>query len=250
MDTGEDFKLDRADRSGAEGIVYNDTITIGTIKGMEQAIGGASSFTGPFDTFNFPFDGILGLGFPEVSTFQKRPVFDTFIAQGAVDHPVFGIKFTETAGELDLGAVNADLYTGDLAIVEVVHEGRWQIKMDSLIVNGQEIVADIEAIVDTTARFITLPAHTSESANSAIGAQKESEGMYTVDCSLHIDFTLTFAGTAYPANRVPNGGGVCYSVFQDSAPGDNVATFGSLFLRHVYTVFSRDPKYVGFATLA
>ena len=256
MDTGEDFKVEYLDRSAAEGIIYNDTLTIGAVQVTEQAIGGATSFGGPFDTFNFPLDGVLGLGFPEESSFQKRSVFDTMIAQGAVDHPVFGFKFTDTAGELDLGAANADLFTGDLAIVDVTQgSGHWQIKSDSLSINGEEISVSTEFIVDTSISYISLSPDLNAKLSSMIGAKEEpdaGEGAYTIDCNGVQSIYLTFAGTAFVVSPVgpplDEVGEKCLSNFWGN--GEDVARLGLPFLRNVYSVFSRDPLNVGFATLA
>ena len=54
----------------------------------------------------------MGLGFPEISTFNTRPVFHTLIDQGQVAEPVFAFKIANNGSELMLGGVNENLFQG------------------------------------------------------------------------------------------------------------------------------------------
>ncbi|KAI8865374.1 hypothetical protein GQ42DRAFT_181939 [Ramicandelaber brevisporus] len=82
------------------------------------------------------------------------------------------------------------------------------------------------------------------------------EGHYKYPCDSQIDITLTFAGTAFPIsvalfNRGPvsEGSSDCLSGIVGTG-SDNIALIGTVYLENVYTEFSLDPLYVGFAKLA
>ncbi|KAK3186924.1 hypothetical protein K4F52_004368 [Lecanicillium sp. MT-2017a] len=156
------------------------------------------------------------------------------IAQKAVDHPVFGFKFTDEGGELDLGAANLDTFTGDLSVVEVTQNGHWQIKLDSVNVNGQEIAADIETIVDTNTLFTYVSPDLAKSFHAQTPGSAEypdgGEGMYRFPCDSQLDITFTFAGKRFPyipmRNAVQDGSSDCLSTIVGSG-SDNVLLLGN-----------------------
>ena len=69
------------------GFVSNDKLCIGQVYVKDQLFAEATHIESSF--FNGPYDGILGLGFDEISVNRIPTVFCNLIRQGAIDKPVF-----------------------------------------------------------------------------------------------------------------------------------------------------------------
>lgn len=143
------FLLKYGDRSRVLGIEYTDTVTIAGLNATDQTLGAATDYSEGFDSTNFPPDGLMGMGFQSISVYNAPPVFQTLIAKGQTDSPVFAMKLTAIGSELTLGRLNSDLYTGDVTYVPVSPQGYWQISFDSLNVGGIKVVGNTSCIVDS-----------------------------------------------------------------------------------------------------
>merc|ERR1711942_571802 len=65
------------------------------------------------------FDGILGMGFPQIAVNDAPPVFNNMIDQGVVEAPVFSFWLNrdpdaEIGGELILGGSDPQFYEGEM----------------------------------------------------------------------------------------------------------------------------------------
>ncbi|KAL8494726.1 hypothetical protein ACS0TY_025529 [Phlomoides rotata] len=77
------------------------------------------------------FDGILGLGFKEISVGKATPVWDKMVAQGLVKEPVFSFWLNRNSeevegGELVFGRVDPSHFIGEHTYVHVTKKGYWQ----------------------------------------------------------------------------------------------------------------------------
>lgn len=87
------------------------------------------------------FDGILGLGFDTISVDGVTPVWYNLVAQGQVAEPVFAFWLNRdpsgiSGGELVLGGVDENHYTGDFAYTNITKEGYWQFLAHDFLING------------------------------------------------------------------------------------------------------------------
>ena len=69
------------------GFTSSDKLCLGDICIQEQLFAEATHIESSF--FNGPYDGILGLGFEEISVNRIPTVFDNLVKQGAIDAPTF-----------------------------------------------------------------------------------------------------------------------------------------------------------------
>jgi hypothetical protein len=84
-----------------------------------QTVGAALTYSTAFEEFNFPPDGLVGLGYEEISVYNSTPLFQTLVAQGCVTHPQFAFKLASTGSELYLGGTNPELYEGFFTYIPV-----------------------------------------------------------------------------------------------------------------------------------
>ncbi|XP_058101255.1 phytepsin-like [Magnolia sinica] len=124
------------------------------------------------------FDGILGLGFQEISVGKVVPVWDNMVNQGLVKNPVFSFWFNRNAqdeegGEIVFGGVDPNHYKGQHTYVPVTQKGYWQFDMGDVHIGGETtgICSDgCSAIADSGTSLIAGPTATITEINQAIGA--------------------------------------------------------------------------------
>ena len=83
---GTDFKICYG-AGCMSGFVSNDKLCIGQACIHDQLFAEATHIESSF--FNGPYDGILGLGFEEISVNRIPTVFDNLIRQGVIDNRIF-----------------------------------------------------------------------------------------------------------------------------------------------------------------
>ncbi|XP_047330203.1 aspartic proteinase A1-like [Impatiens glandulifera] len=78
------------------------------------------------------YDGIIGLGFQEISVGGVAPVWYNMMNQGLIQNPVFSFWLNknfkeEEGGELVFGGIDPKHHKGDHTYVPVTHKGYWQV---------------------------------------------------------------------------------------------------------------------------
>ncbi|XP_047330200.1 aspartic proteinase A1-like [Impatiens glandulifera] len=90
------------------------------------------------------FDGIIGLGFREMSLGGVAPVWYNLLSQDLIQNPVFSFWLNrntkeEEGGELVFGGIDPKHYKGYHTYVPVILKGHWQFDMDDVFIKGQPI---------------------------------------------------------------------------------------------------------------
>ncbi|CAL1407094.1 unnamed protein product [Linum trigynum] len=116
------------------------------------------------------FDGILGLGFQEISVGNAVPVWYNMVNQGLVKKPVFSFWLNrnvegEGGGEIVFGGADPSHYKGKHTYVPVTQKGYWQFDMG-------------DAIADSGTSLLAGPTTVIAQINHAIGAS----GVVSQEC--------------------------------------------------------------------
>ena len=114
-DLGRGFMSTYGPRQSVSGRLYSDTVDIAGLTATGQALGAADRYTAGFAKSVFPPDGVLGMGYQSISTYNLPPVFANLVTQGETTDSVFAFKLAQTGSELTLGGVNNALYTGSFS---------------------------------------------------------------------------------------------------------------------------------------
>lgn len=203
------------------------------------------------------FDGILGLAFPILSVNQVTPAFYNLINQGDLDQEEFafylGNSFTDK-GELMLGGVDSEYYTGDFSYVPLTAETYWQINMDGLSVSGESYATNAKAIVDSGTSILTGPSEEVAKIAEAVGAKPFISGEYLMACDYDapslvftlndIEYTLTPEDYLIPDGDICLFGMMALDIPEPTGP---LWILGDVFMRKYYTVFDTKNSRVGFA---
>ncbi|XP_078495231.1 cathepsin D-like [Ciona intestinalis] len=251
------------------GFVSSDTVTIAGVKSKNQLFAEATKEPG-LTFVAAKFDGILGMGYPEISVNGITPVFNQMYKQKALALNQFSFYLNRDAnassgGELYLGGVDAKKFTGNFSYHPVTVKGYWQISMDSVSVgtSTSACVAGCKAIVDSGTSLLAGPTDEIEKINKLIGATKFLNGEYLVQCNkmpTMPDITFSLSGVKYtlkPSDYVMKesaaGESLCISGFMGldvPPPRGPLWILGDIFMGKFYTTFDFANNRVGFAQLA
>uniref|UniRef100_A0A034WG88 Lysosomal aspartic protease n=1 Tax=Bactrocera dorsalis TaxID=27457 RepID=A0A034WG88_BACDO len=242
------------------GYLVEDTVSVAGLPISDQVF--AVATTEPGTTFvDAVFDGILGMGYQEISNDNVVPPFYNLYKQGLVKEPVFSFYLTRDGtssqgGVLTLGGIDSDHYEGDITYVPVASKGYWQFSVGTVYVGDSEFSFGDPGIADTGTSLVAVPFYLYENIQELIGAEPNNEGQYFVDCSQvfslpKISFTIagknfTLEGSDYIFEvKADSGEQLCMSAFEDA--GTPFWILGDVFIGRYYTVFDLGNNQVGFA---
>ncbi|KAI3795724.1 hypothetical protein L1987_38381 [Smallanthus sonchifolius] len=124
------------------------------------------------------FDGILGLGFKEISVGKAVPVWENMVTQNLVKDHVFSFWLNRKSeegegGEIVFGGVDPKHFTGEHTYVPVTQKGYWQFDMGDVLIGGKPTgfcKGACSAIADSGTSLIAGPTEVINQINLAIGA--------------------------------------------------------------------------------
>jgi len=249
------------------GFLSTDTTCIAGVCAADQTFAEATHEPG-LAFIAAKFDGILGMGFKEIAVLGVTPVFDNMVEQGVVEEPVFSFWLNrdpnaEHGGELILGGSDPEYYTGDMTYVPVERKGYWEIKMDAMNSNSNNVGCSggCTAIVDTGSSLLVGPTAETNAINKMIGGKEivPGKGQYSVDCATidslpTVDFviggqTFQLSGSDYILKITQMGQSQCISGFMGmDLPMGPWWILGDVFIGKFYSEFDMGNARVGFAT--
>ncbi|KAF9219141.1 acid protease [Gyrodon lividus] len=242
VDLDRTFNIEYEDGDSVPGNLYNDTVLVAELRATEQIVGVASAYPAGMRFPAFLADGLMGMAFRDISTYDASPVFQTLIS------------------ELYLGGTNPDMYTGDFTYTPVTVPGFWQVSVDLIVANGQILFTDVDSIVDTGTELIYgLPwdvATIYEIVGGTDASGTLGDGYYTFRCDEVPNISFTFGDTSFPifpenlsTGTTFPGSEDCIGVIVGQDLAEGAWLIGGAFLRGVYTAFDVGDMRVGFATL-
>eukprot|EP01059_Diplonema_ambulator_P033956 TRINITY_DN738_c0_g1_i10.p1 TRINITY_DN738_c0_g1~~TRINITY_DN738_c0_g1_i10.p1 ORF type:complete len:395 (+),score=163.06 TRINITY_DN738_c0_g1_i10:43-1227(+) len=253
--------------SGAvRGTCDQDTVTFGGLKVKNQVFAETTAEPGlPWVVGRF--DGILGMGWVQISVNGITPVFFSMMEQKLVDAGQFSFYLSAQAwphkktSELALGGVDPAHFTGNFSYVPVSKDGYWQIHTDSISVGNETIHANFDSVVDSGTSLLAFPLATAVRINSKLGcidAGIECVFEACPDFSTLPPLNVTLAGKVYTLSgedyilqvQEPGAPTQCISGimgFPGALPENLGAILGDVFMRKYYTTFDAANNRVGFA---
>ncbi|TKS77528.1 Pepsin A [Collichthys lucidus] len=237
------------------GYLASDTVEVGGISVANQVFG-ISQSEAPFMA-HMAADGILGLAFQSIASDNVVPVFDNMIKQQLVQQPLFSVYLSskgQQGSEVLFGGTDSNYYTGQINWIPLTSATYWQIKMDSVTINGQTVACSggCQAIIDTGTSLIVGPNSDINNMNSWVGASTNQYGEATVNCQniqSMPDVTFTLNGQAF---TVPASAYVSQSYYGCSTGfgqggSQQLWILGDVFIREYYAIFDVQAQYIGLA---
>ncbi|KTG06658.1 hypothetical protein cypCar_00007535 [Cyprinus carpio] len=231
------------------GFLSEDVVVVGGIP-VVQVFAEATAL--PAIPFIFAkFDGVLGMGYPDVAIDGITPVFDHIMDPTHIP-----------GGELVLGGTDPNYHTGSFHYMNIKEEGKWEVIMKGVSVGADMLFCKdgCTAVIDTGSSYITGPASSISILMKTIGAVELAEGGYTVNCSLvKLLPTVTFhlggqeyslMGEDYILWQSEFGEDICtvtFNALDVPPPTGPIWILGATFIARYYTEFDRGNNRIGFA---
>ncbi|KAH8041917.1 hypothetical protein HPB51_019552 [Rhipicephalus microplus] len=184
---GTHFEIEYGSGS-VKGELSSDTFGLGNVKVKGQTFAEITEEDGESFAAG-KFDGVLGLGYPQMAVLNVPPVFDLMLDQGVAEKPVFCFYLDRNAedpngGEVLFGGIDEAHYKGDITYLPVTKKAYWQFNMDGISLSDKATFCKkgCQAIADTGTSLLTGPSVDVKKINRIIGAKEASPGQYLVDC--------------------------------------------------------------------
>uniref|UniRef100_A0A8B9Y2B8 Peptidase A1 domain-containing protein n=1 Tax=Bos mutus grunniens TaxID=30521 RepID=A0A8B9Y2B8_BOSMU len=238
-----------------KGFLAYDTVRIGDLLSTDQEFGLSMEEHGFED---LPFDGVLGLNYPDMSFITTIPIFDNLKNQGAFSEPVFAFYLGKAKGSVVMfGGVDHHYYKGELNWVPLIHAGDWSVHMDRISMKRKVIACSggCEALVDTGTSLILGPRRLVNNIQKLIGATPQGSEHYISCFAVYtlpsIIFTINGINYPVPARAYihKDSRGHCYPTFKENTVSTSTETWilGDVFLRLYFSVFDRGNDRIGLA---
>jgi len=252
------------------GVYSADTIKIGDVSVADYTFAEVDNTKGLGPAFLAgKFDGILGMGWDDISVDHVMTPLRALVNSKQLEKNQFAFYLGSSGGdgELVIGGVNPDHYTGDFNTVPTIDtipgkRGYWALDLGGVTINGKSATTAKKAIVDSGTSLMAVPKEDMTAIAAAVGAKQASpippfNREYTIDCNSQApDIDISIGGQTYTLTKkdyVLNEKGQCLLGFtgldvpaQDGGP---LWILGDVFMRAHYVKFDVDNKELGFATI-
>ena len=255
------------------GMLASDTFVLGPLRIHDQMFGQITEEEGQVFVAG-KFDGILGLSFPSLSATDRKPVFDSIMAQKLLSDNMFSFYYTALPlqhSAIVFGQPSRELYSGELQWVSVSKPVYWEVNLVDIEYGGESLgvckEAPCKAVVDTGTSLLTGPSAQVTKLLRKMGVQRDCSGMELLKPLTYVlsdargqyrltiepeYFVLKSAVRVLPGYNigVAPGTKICRAGFMAldvPAPRGPLFILGDVFLRKFFTVFDRDNQRIGFA---
>ncbi|XP_076023075.1 renin [Genypterus blacodes] len=264
VENGTGFSIQYAS-GNIRGFLSEDVVVVGGIPVVQVFAEATSLSAMPF--IFAKFDGVLGMGYPNVAIDGITPVFDRIMSQHVLKEEVFSVYYSRDpkhspGGELVLGGTDPNYYTGTFNYMGTRDIGKWEVIMKGVSVGNQMLFCaeGCTAVIDTGSSYITGPASSVSVLMKTIGAQLDESG-YKVNCdtvktlpsvTFHLgghEYELTQEDYILWQSQIE--GDVCTVTFRGldvPPPTGPIWILGANFIARYYTEFDRHNNRIGFAT--
>jgi len=235
------------------GEFYNDKVCVGTMCADVGFIAATHESEDPFK--NVPFDGIMGMGFDDLSTDDGFNIIGKLQASGALPGGQFSFYLTDGGdSEVTFGGYREDNLASDVVWSKVVRESWWQVAMDDIAFDNQPqdlcgAVGGCQVAVDTGTSMLAGPTDLVVKLYGMINVQEDCSNFKALPM---LGFrlgnkVLNLMPDDYVDRKGSSSCSLALTPLDVPPPNGPVFIFGDPFIRRFVTIFDRAESRVGFA---
>mmetsp|Transcript_10202 Transcript_10202/g.22953 ORF Transcript_10202/g.22953 Transcript_10202/m.22953 type:complete len:433 (-) Transcript_10202:93-1391(-) len=238
------------------GVFVKDHICIGNVCAHGDFVTATEESDEPFSMV--PFDGIFGLGLPQMSEGPHFNILDCMIRDKVLKANLFSVFFGATddeESEITFGEFRPARMASNLFWVDVTNPGYWQVEMEDITIANRQLnlcKGDCQVAVDTGTSLMAGP---TEIVNLLIDKLDVTNNCSNYHSLPSLGFIvgghiLNLEPTDYVDKSDDDGCSVALMTLDIPPPKGPLFIFGDPFLRRYYTVYDREKLRVGFALAA
>lgn len=235
------------------GVFSRDQVCVSGLCSRMNFITATNESDDPFK--DVPFDGILGLGLPQLAEAQDFSYMDMLVRKGVLKHNLFSVFFAkgdQEQSEILFGDMREERMKTPLVWAPVTNPAFWQVSMRDLAFGDEPL-----GFCGSSGCQVALDTGTSLLAGPSRLIRKLVEKLHlNLDCSNYdelpnLGFLLDEVSLHLtPSDYVDRSDGTCllgFMALDIPGPRGPVFILGDPFLRRYYTVYDREHLRVGFA---
>lgn len=236
------------------GIFVKDHICVGNICAHGNFISLTEESSQPFSFV--PFDGIFGLGLPQMSENAQWNVLDDMIRDKVLKKNMFSVYLAaddDDASEISFGEYNKDRMAEELFWVPVSNPGYWQVGMDEIMLGSEAsglCKGNCQVAVDTGTSMMAGPSNVVEAISKKLAVNSHCQNLDKMpELGFKIgNHTLKLKPEDYiDISDDRKQCSMALMTMDVPPPKGPLFIFGDPFLRRYYTVYDREELKVGFA---
>lgn len=229
------------------GMFYKDKICLGSSCMTANFIATTQETEMPF--IQCTFDGIMGLGFSDLSMGPGFNMVDDL--NGVMSQNKFSVYLTDDGGsEINFGGYKRTQAASDVFWVPVNKMSYWQIAIDDVTFDNvkQKICSGCQVAVDTGTSLLAGPSSVVESLGNKLNVKEDCSNFESLPMLGFAvgDRVLNMRPDDY-IDKGADGCSVSLMTLDVPPPKGPLFVFGDPFLRRFLTVYDRDGPQVGFA---
>jgi hypothetical protein len=242
-------------------------VTLNNFTLEDQTFGTVYQLDG--DTFNnAPFDGILGLGYPNLAASRCKPFFDNLAATSLLAENLFAVWLSRTPerkGSIMFGGINLYYINSRITYHNIRRKGYWELNLTSIYIGETEInVCDYfkekgsdgcGIVVDTGTSVIAGPEKIINTMMALLNYNEDCNNVdnlpnmtFVIDDEKYVldprDYLVKIKEENAASKSICMPGLMPMDVPPPKGP---VFILGALFLHKYYTIFDRENLRMGFS---
>jgi len=208
----------------------------------------------PFD--NIPFDGIMGLGFKDLSMGEGFNIVDVLSCKGAVSGPGGGSVFSfyisdSDDSEVTFGGYRPERLASDIVWAPVQVQSWWQVGIEDITFNNQPqnlCGGMCQVAVDTGTSMLAGPTDLVDKLSRMLRARQDCSNFDRLpNIGFQIGAAVLNLRPGDYMDRSSSGCSMSIMGLDVPPPKGPVFIFGDPFLRRFVTIYDRSKPAVGFA---